>query len=368
MIDELKRVLDYLEERIDPIDIKRREENHIKALSFQPLAAPVAQVGYPVRNFKRFAMEEIHSDVEKMAYNELVGVLPVVEMENGGVPMIRANYGVGILPAAFGLKCRIVAGNMPWVDAVGQEGVRAILSRGVPDFTDEMSVKVLDTYAFYNEMLKGYPKCREAIKIYQPDYQGPFDAAELIYGTDILLDLYDEPELVTELLELVTKTYEVGLRKIMPYLNDKIGDCIGQWQFVFPGNILLRDDSAVNLSPTMYEEFVRPYDDRLLEAFECGSMHFCGRADQWVFKMAESDGILGYNFGHMDKLQFGQPYLDFLKPSFFDKRKPIISYTLKPHELEGFDFTKYRTGVTYSVPTGSREEAENIYKKYFKAK
>lgn len=365
MIDQLKRILDYIEEIIDVDDIKEREKKHLSALKFEQLSAPVGHVGYPIKDFSRFSIEEIHQSVEKMAYNELVGVLPSVEIKNGGIPMIRANYGVGILPSAFGLKNRIVAGNMPWVDAVGAEGAKRILDKGVPDFTDEMSVKVIDTYAFYNQVLSDYPKCKEAIKIYHPDYQGPFDAVELIYGSDVYLDLYDDPDLVCDLISLVNKTYLAGMKKIMPYLNDKIGDCIGQWQFVFPGNVLLRNDSTVNLSPNMYNEFVRPYDDQLLSEFGGGSMHFCGRADQWIFEMAKSDKILGYNFGHMDKLQFGQPYLDFLKPSFYDAKKPIISYVLKKSELADFDFDKYRTGVTYSVHAKDKEEAKRILGEYF---
>ena len=366
MLEELERILDYLEENIDVQNIKEREKKHLNAIKFAPLSSPVGQVNYPTSQWPKFSIEEIHQSVEKMAYNELVGVLPIVEIENGAIPMIRANYGVGILPSAFGLKNRIVNGNMPWVDAVGVDGISKILDKGIPDFNDEMNVKVRDTYAFYNEMFKNYPKCREAIRIYQPDYQGSFDVAELIYGSDIYPDLYDDPDPIVELLDLVTKSYDVGLNKITPYLNDKIGDCIGQWQFVFPGKILLRNDSAVNVSPSMYNEYVKPYDDEILSKYGGGSMHFCGRADQWIFEMAKSEQILGYNFGHMDKLQFGQEYLDFLKPNFFDKKKPIISYTLKPHELEKFDFNKYRTGVTYCVPAKDKEEAKRIFNEYFK--
>ncbi len=364
MIDELKRILDYIEERIDLEDISRREQKLIKALRFEKLDSPAAKVHYPVP-FKRFSMEEIHESIEKMAYNELVGIIDSIELSNGAIPMIRANYGVGILPSAFGLKNRIVDGNMPWVDPVGIDGARKILEKGIPDFTDEMSQRVFDTYAFYDEMLKDYPKIRAGVKIYQPDYQGPFDVTDLIWGTNIFMDMYDEPELVHELIALVVNTYEVGMKKLQPYLNDKVEGFIGQWQTLFPGNILLRNDSAVNISGSMYEEFVRPYDDDLLDRFGGGSMHFCGRADQWIFKMAKSDKILGTNFGHMEKVQFGQPYLDFLKSEYTDKKRPIVNYTLVKSELADFDFEKYRTGITYSVSAKDQEEAKRIIDEYF---
>ena len=44
-------------------------------------------------------------------------------------------------------------------------------------------------------------------------------------------------------------------------------------------------------------------------------MHFCGRADHWIFDMAENGNLKGLNFGYMENLIFGQEYLDFL----FDK-------------------------------------------------
>ena len=364
MLDELKRVLEHIEETIDVDDIRRREQKLIKALKFEELSSPAGKVHYPVQ-YKRFSMEEIHESIEKMAYNEFVGIVDSIELSNGAIPMIRANYGVGILPSAFGLKNRIVDGNMPWVDPVGIEGAKKILEKGVPDFTDEMSQRVFDTYAYYNEILKDYPKTREGIMIYQPDYQGPFDVTDLIWGTDIFMDMYDEPELIHELIALVVNAYEVGMKKLQPYLKDKVDGFIGQWQTLFPGNILLRNDSAVNISGSMYNEFVRPYDDDLLERFGGGSMHFCGRADQWIFEMAKSDKILGTNFGHMAKVQFGQPYLDFLKSEYTDKKRPIVNYTLTKDELVDFDFNKYRTGITYAVSASSKEEAKRIIEENF---
>ncbi len=366
MIDELKIILDYIEEKLDVESIRKREQRQLKAIRFQPLDAPVASVDFPIKSFTGFSMEEIHESIEKMMYNELIGVLPAIEIESDRLPMIRANYGVGILPSAFGLKNRIIDGNMPWVDCVGKDGVKKLLSKGVPDFTDGTSARIIDTYAFYGEVFKSYPKCREAIRIYQPDYQGPFDVADLIYGTEIFMDMYDEPELVHDLIALALEAYIVGMNKIKPYLNDKIEDCIAQWQLLFPGNILLRNDSAVNVSAVMYDEFICPYDERLLKAFGGGSMHFCGRADQWIFNMAKCDGIRGFNFGHMDKLQFGQQYLDFLKKDFFDEQKPIIGYVLKKHELDEFDFNKYRTGVTYSVSANDKDDAKRIINEYFR--
>ena len=360
MLDNLKKLLEHYEEVIDVEKINKKIDHQKKALSFEEIDKPCVNVNIPHTGYTKYSMEEIHQDMEKMMFNELLGVIPHIETNGSGVPMLRANYGVGIFPSLFGAQHRIVNGNMPWVDHVGIDGVKELLKKGVPDYRNGLGQKVIDTYAFFAETLSKYPKCKETIRIYQPDFQGPFDAAHLLWGADIYMDMYDEPEFVHEFLELISETYIDSMKKIKPMLNDEIDGFICQWGHLFPGHILLRNDSAVNLSPSMYEEFVQPYDDKVLEAFGGGSMHFCGRADHWIFDMEKSKQIKGFNFGYMPNLEFGQKYLDFLKPSFHDNKRPIISYVLDKKEVADFDFNTYKTGITYNVETRNKEEAQEI--------
>ena len=57
------------------------------------------------------------------------------------------------------------------------------------------------------------------------------------------------------------------------------------------GTIMLRDDSAMNLSPAMFDEFVKPYDQRLLDTFGGGAIHFCGRGDHYLDSMCRMPGM-----------------------------------------------------------------------------
>ena len=54
---------------------------------------------------------------------------------------------------------------------------------------------------------------------------------------------------------------------------------------------MLRDDSAMNLSPAMFDEFVRPYDQRLLDEFGGGAIHFCGKGDHYIDRLPQMDGV-----------------------------------------------------------------------------
>ena len=357
---ELNKLLEYCEQIINLKEIEKKHARAINSLTFKDVDMPCVKISYPHPKFKKYSMEEIHQDIEKMMYNELVDCLPQIEVADGGLPTIRANYGVGILPSVFGAKCKIINGNMPWVNELSKKELSSIISAGVPDYKQGFGQKVIDTYAFFAEKLKNYPKCSKVIKFYHPDYQGAFDVAHLLFGSDIYMELYDDPDFVNDLMQLITQTYIYSMNKVKPYLNDEIQGFVYHWGHLFPGKIVLRNDSAVNLSKDMFEEFVIPYDTRIAQEFGGASVHFCGRADQWVFELAKEENVLGYNCGHMPNVVFGQEYLDFIKPAFYDKNKPNVAYTLTRNDVENFDFKKYKTGLTYNLWASNKEDAEKL--------
>jgi len=71
--------------------------------------------------------------------------------------------------------------------------------------------------------------------------------------------------------------------------------CAVHWSMLHRGRIMIRDDAATNLSPAMFEEFVRPYDQRLLDTFAGGGIHFCGRGDHFISHAARLPGVFAIN-------------------------------------------------------------------------
>ena len=362
-MDELKRILDYCESIIDVEKINKKIQKQKNCLRFEPLESVCVKIDYPNKTFTRYTMQETHDDFAKMMVNELIGALSHIESDSDGIPMIRANYGVGILPSAFGVNCRIVNDSMPWCDSVGREGAQKILLKGMPDIGAGFGQKVLDAYAFFKEQLSAYPKCKQAIKLYHPDYQGAFDIAHLIFGADIYWELYDDPDFVCDLMQLISQTYVRNLKFIKQLIQDETEGYVYHWGHLFPGSVVLRDDSAVNLSKDMYNEFIAPFNNQILSEFGSGSVHFCGRADQWVFEMAKQPKILGYNVGYMNTLVFGQEYLDFIKPAYYDSKKAVVGYVLSQKDFESFDFKKYNTGVSYNLWASDKNGANELLKR-----
>ena len=51
----------------------------------------------------------------------------------------------------------------------------------------------------------------------------------------------------------------------------------------------------MNLTPEMYEEFIRPYDAQLLRHFGGGTVHFCGRGEHFIDAMSRIPDLHGIN-------------------------------------------------------------------------
>jgi uroporphyrinogen-III decarboxylase len=106
----------------------------------------------------------------------------------------------------------------------------------------------------------------------------------LLWGSGLFVALIETPDLVTQLLELVTETYVQFMRawtRLVPFE----GDYAVHWSLLHKGHIMLRDDSAMNLSPGMFAEFIAPYNQRLLDTFGGGAEHFCGRGEHFISRM-----------------------------------------------------------------------------------
>jgi hypothetical protein len=51
----------------------------------------------------------------------------------------------------------------------------------------------------------------------------------------------------------------------------------------------------MNLSPEMVGQFVLPYDQRLLDTFGGGVIHFCGKGDHFIESLSTLRGLYAVN-------------------------------------------------------------------------
>ncbi len=295
-------LLDDIEQRIDP-DAEDALANQWKDFLYDRfeggIFVPQRQRPIPAGfTLPWVNINDAIGDYEMMLVSQLQIVSGAMNSRNQNL-CVRANYGTGILSSLFGAEIFVMPREMntlPTTRAVGgTDRIREIVEHGLPDLNGGFGRKVFEFGELCAELFQKYPKISRYVEVYHPDTQGPLDICELLWGCEMFYAMYEEPELVHAMMRLLTDTYTAFLNK---------------WYEIFPSNsemnvhwsclrhrgtILLRDDSAMNLSPELYEEFAAPYDGALLERFDGGVVHFCGRGDHYIETLSKLPKLYGIN-------------------------------------------------------------------------
>ncbi|MFI3324997.1 MAG: uroporphyrinogen decarboxylase family protein [Clostridia bacterium] len=243
---------------------------------------------------------------DKMILSQFRLCSKILENGSNGVMQIRPNYGVGILPSLYNVEMFIMPEKMNTLPNVkpfknGLDDVAYWIDKGVPDLSNGFGADVFEFTENIVEIFKDFPLLSKYIFFVHPDCQGPMDICELLWGSELFADMYDEPELVHALLAQISDTYEVFLDKWFKLANRPMG-YHSFFNKLHKGNITVRDDSAMNMSKAFYEEFIGPYNQRVLEHFDGGAIHFCGTGDHFISSLSELPSVYG--------VDMSQPHLN----------------------------------------------------------
>lgn len=275
----------------------------------------------PSVEVKRFNINDCISEPELMLDMQLAGVSDALKNGQGALAM-RANYGTGIMSSIFGAEIFTMprqTNTLPTTKAFDDDDrIRQIADSAAPSVLSGFGRQVFDFGEMCLEVLRDYPKISRYVYMYHPDTQGPLDIAELLWGADMFYAMYDEPELVHALMERICESYKKFLDKwFLMYPNRETLNA--HWGFLMKGNICIRNDSAMNLSPDFYREFAFNYDNSLLDYYNGGIVHFCGRGDHYIDILSQSERLTGINLS--------QPHLndmDKIYSSLFPRGKRIV--------------------------------------------
>ncbi|NLD87960.1 MAG: hypothetical protein GX633_06850 [Clostridiales bacterium] len=295
----------------------------------------------PSLEVRQININDALSDLELMLDHQLAKVSHALSVETYA-PCVRANYGTGIMTSLFGAEIFVMPREMDTLPTTrsynDSEPVRRILERGIPDLCSGFGQNVFGFGELAREVFSNYPKIEKYVTVFHPDTQGPLDVCELLWGSEMFYEMYDDPDFVHDVMTLISETFTAFLEKWYKIIPKKNGLNV-HWSWVHPGPIMLRNDSAMNLSPELYREFALKYDKRLLEHFSGGCVHFCGRGDHYIDMLLSLDCVTCINFS--------QPHLNNMDVIFDSivrnnkkflayPRQACLEYAKRPDAIKGY--------------------------------
>ena len=371
MTERLRKLLDYL---AATLTLEREAEIgdlHRRALSWQPVERLPLVLSYPAPPdcWAPYPHAEALAEPEKMLFNELVSAwgTSICHRQEVGDDLpctIRANFGCVLIASLFGARIEQVEDNPPWARhfETPQE-FAAALQRDPLDFTQGWCPRVVEWYEFYRAALAPYPELAGLIKRALPDLQGPMDTVELLRGSELYLDLYQDPELVADALAKVAAAQVGFARHLSSCVTDGPPGWTHQHGFAVRGAVLLRVDSAIMLSPLMYREQIAPHDQRVLRELGGGGLHSCGNVSHLAAEYL--------NVPSTQCLDLGQPEMNDLDKLYAlarQRRIALLRVSVNENELtSGSVLRRFPTGVSLLHAAKSLEDARRIMHAYLKA-
>lgn len=301
--DKHKRALEKLEKLIDVNHIKEVEAKHQALWEGKALSELPCIVAMPPQNdWPSYPFTECWDDIEKNFITLLGEVYAGALLKDDRLYSLEPNYGCVNIPELFGVESEVTnEGNSMSKGLNDVKKIQEIIECGIPDFDSSLNKKVEEFEEFALETLSQYDTLRDTVHFNIPNIQGPFDLACLIWGRDILFALYDEPDLVEKLMDLVTDTYiQYGLyhKKRLNLPVDSAYHCAGVK--LVKGGVRICNDSAVLVSGDVYRNLIKSRDIKAFKPFDGGWIHFCGNGNHFLDELFSLDLMHYLHMGNPD--------------------------------------------------------------------
>lgn len=208
------------------------------------------------------------------------------------VPVLHPWYGTTVVPSAMGVPVVQHRGEDPSLGRPILRGPEDILKLKRPDpYRDGQMPQVLACIDFM--------KNHTDVPVCVTDCQGPLNIALGLAGVEnLFLWMYEEPEAVHALMQLCTDVLIEWVKIQKQHAGHTLEGEAYPHAIEMPqgyGGVAFSDDDVIAISGQMYRDFVVPYNQKLMEAFGGGSMHFCGSARHQMDTITGMSGLTAVN-------------------------------------------------------------------------
>ena len=315
---EIKKLIETIEKkkRINPqggnriADVLENEEvDYLPIIFWKPQNISVPGSTYD--------MEEQFFDKEKMLYGHLEEIAGCVQNAFDAPLCLRPNFGTIFIPVMFGLEYKVPKDTFAWLTShLSKNEIKKFEFPNLDEI--DMLKKAIEYIRFFKKELP------EWIHVYLPDTLGPFEIAHSVYGHNIFYEIYDDPNFIHYLLDLCTSMYIQVTEKLKEVIEEERticyhGHALSRGIYMRKGGTRISEDSATLISPQQIDEFVIPYDQKALEVFGGGFVHFCGKHDYLLESFLKLDKVRAVNLGNPEMYDFDitmQKFIDYKKCYF----------------------------------------------------
>jgi len=370
---KLNTLLEHLSVVVNETRQAEIEDLHRRALSWQPVRRLPVVMSYPLpldARFKPFPHREVFGNPEKMLFNELTYAfntsIACRDLLEDDLPCtIRANFGTVLIASKFGAEVGQFDDNPPWVTSHDEKRVSLeAVAEGDPlDFSQGWCPRAMEMCQFFKETLRVWPKLQSLIKIVMPDLQSPFDNLELIVGSSVFEDLQTRSELAAAALRNVAVAQVGFARRLTELICDGPDGFAHQHATMISGRILLRDDSAILMSPAMYRDQIAPHDEFVLRELGGGGIHCCGNVGLHAKVFLDRAGLRSFDFGQSE-----QNDVDAIYEQARARQVALVRVAASEQELcAGEILRRFPTGVSLIHRAESFGAAQRAMEGYLRA-
>ena len=274
------------------------------------------------------------------------------------MPNIKPNLGIGTIAAAFGCQLRVSDDSDPWAGP--------LINSSCPEKVYELSCPDPASNPIFQRVREriSYLQHHSDMPLRLVNVASPLVTASMIWDyTDFMMALIESPKEAHHLLDMITKA-------TIDYVNlqlESITDLhsMGHEVLCVPREVGLRisDDTAVLLSPKLYQEFGVQYNSRLAETFGGIVVHSCGDCKHILPTLLKTPGLRGLDLTIPQNSDWtavaagaGQVALS-LRHYYWDHAEPnvdLVAYTRKLIDTFG------TTGIFIVTSTPDAEQARKL--------
>ncbi len=195
-------------------------------------------------------------------------------VDDDTVPYFMPWFGTGVIASAFGCKVKPATGNGddPGICSTCVETPADIARLKMPDPARDGDMPRVLRFIEYAVRHSDLP-------VGLTDMNSPLCTAAQICGYEnLFLWMYDEPEAIHDLMDMITECFISWTRTQKQIIGEPLGQSNGLQGLWSPNGVgvWMSDDDLVSVGADLYAEFVLPRYERILEAFTGGTLHYCG--------------------------------------------------------------------------------------------